>query len=591
MKRYLNLAICVAVLFFGFCAPAPKKAQAKFSIEDLCQKLSLRIKANGNVMPDDILYPKIAARNWSSVKVMVCMLEFRDVKTQLDPNFIKTRVQGKGTTDPSLEEYYTTNSNGTLKMDFGPEGVRPKWVRMPKALQSYTMSKFDYNCVPAVLNDAYNAAVASGLSPEDYDDDGNGKPDFFIMIFGGNSWTTGGNIPGDFMSSFDGMTWIMVGEDVLNTRGYDLKCSPITLYHEFGHCLGLADLYDHTYQKGSPVGGWDVMGDGVWRGYCGMFAFNREKLGWCQIKEIKDPGVYEVDDLDGSGQNKCLKIEIPGGANEYILIENRQRTDIGYCKSSPDSGLVFYHWNAGRAYTNDYNDTNPQKAIGIAVISLKQERYYPTANFSADSGRDRLDMSLSPDVASWFSMRKEVSLIFKNISKSGSTMTFELEYLKPIVPTIQVVKSVDFGVVRMGQTKTLPVNFFFTGKSPVRIDLEKDADWIDVDLNNFIGKDQNVEVTINTKELSLGAYKARIKYSNDFKSGAIDIAVQVRSVTGDTNADFVVDDTDVANFFACYGTTSDDLLYQPDCDFNDDNRIDFLDALLLSKYYGKDLRH
>lgn len=578
------------MLFVNVVMPSPTPARAKVSIDDFCNRLQKRIAENGNKIPEDILHPKIASKTWTQAKIMVCLLEFPDIKHQLEPEFVVSRVQGKGTNEPSLEEYYYTTSGGTFDIDFGP-GVKPVWVKMPKAMSSYTMKAFDTSCIPALLKDSVDAAYGSGLKAEDYDLDGNGLPDYFIMIYGGNSWTTGGRVPGDFMSSYDGLTWIMVGEDVLKNNNYDLQFSPITLYHEFAHCIGIWDLYDHNYKKPSPVGGWDVMGDGVWRGYCGMNAFNREKLGWCNIKEIKEPGIYTVYDLDSPGlDNKAYKIEIPGGVNEYIIIENRQRVDSGYCKSSPGSGLTFYHLNGNKKYVNDYNDTEPNKAIGIGVIYTKASRYFADAFFSQDCGRDSLDITQSADVASWFTDKKEISLVFKNISASGEKMTFELEIKKPIEPTIEVVKKLDFGNIRMGQKKTLPLNFFFTGKGGVRVDLSDDSDWLDTDYSSFVGKNQTVLVTIDARQLEIGNRTSMLKFQNDFRSGVVEIAVQVKSIMGDTNNDLVVDDFDVQTLFAAYNTKSDDMNYQPDCDFNEDNTVDFEDVLLLARYYGKDVR-
>ena len=588
--RKTAIFLTIAMLIAGIMLPAPTPAKTKITIDDYCNRLQKRIEENGNKMPEDILHPKIAAKTWTKVKIMVCLLEFPDIKHQLQPEFVVSRVEGKGTNEPSLEEYYSTTSGGTFDLDFGP-GVQPVWVKMPKAMSSYTMKAFDTSCIPALLKDSVDSAYNSGLKPEDYDMDGNGLPEYFIMIFGGNSWTTGGNVPGDFMTSYDGLTLIMMGEDVIKNKNYDLQLSPITFYHEFAHCMGICDLYDHEYKKPSPVGGWDIMGDGVWRGYCGMNAFNREKLGWCNIKEIKEPGIYTVMDLDSPGiDNKAYKILIPGGVNEYLIIENRQRVDAGYCKSSPGSGLVFYHLNGNREYVNNYNDTIPNKAIGIGVVYTKSSRYFADAFFSQDCGRDRLDITQSADVASWFTDKKEISLVFKNISAAGTKMTFELEIKKPIEPTIEVVNKLDFGNVRMGQKKTLPLNFFFTGKSGVRIDLSHEAKWVETDFDNFIGKNQTVMVTIDATQLDIGNHTCKLKFQNDFRSGNVEVVVQVKSVTGDTNSDLIVDDVDAQALFAAYGTKSDDISYQPDCDFNEDNAVDFEDVLLLAKFFGKDMR-
>lgn len=586
--RKTCLVMILAAFLLQIAVPVPKTAYAAADFGKYCNELDRFLKSNGNRVPQVPQSPATATKSWTKAKILVCLFEFPDVKPQLEPEFLISRVSGFGATEPSLEEYFDITSGGNFDIDFGP-GVKPVWLKMPKGIASYGTSITTCD-IAGVLYDSLKTAWESGLNPEDYDLDGNGMPEFFIMIFGGNSWTTGGRVPGDFMSGFNGMNWIMVGEDVLKNNKYDLKFSPITLYHEFSHCIGIWDLYDHTYKNYSPVGGWDIMGDGVWLGYCGMSAFHREKLGWLVIKDIKEPGIYTLDNLDSQTGTKCLRIPIPDSADEFIMIENRQRVDRGYCKSSPGSGLVFYHLNGRKDYTNEYNDTKAFTSPGIKMINGKPAKFHLNAFFSQDTGRDRLDISVSPDVSSWFTGKKEVSLIFKNISKASDKMSFELEYKKPALPTIEVQNALDFGVVRMGQTKIMPLNFFFTGKGGVRVDLEKDADWLDTNMNNFVGKDTNVEVIIDARQLSPGAYKARIKYVNDFKSGSVDVAVEVRSIMGDTNSDLVVDEKDIEIFFTCYGSKSDEIGYQAECDFNDDNLIDFDDFCLLSRYFGKDVR-
>ncbi len=578
----------LSAILLQIAIPCPKPAYAITDFGKYCSDLGQYLKKHDGKIPQVPQNPATATKTWTKAKILVCLFEFPDVKPQLDPEFLISRISGFGATEPSLEEYFHITSGGNFDIDFGP-GVKPVWLKMPRGIASYGTSMKTCD-IPGVLYDSMKTAWESGLAPEDYDLDGNGMPEFFIMIFGGNSWTTGGNVPGDFMSGFNGLNWIMVGEDVLKNNKYDLKFSPITLFHEFSHCIGIWDLYDHTYKNYSPVGGWDIMGDGVWLGYCGMNAFNREKLGWLNIRDVKDPGIYELDNLDSESGTKCLRIPIPDSADEFILVENRQRVDRGYCKSSPGSGLVFYHLNGRKSYTNEYNDTIAFESPGIKMINAKPAKFHLNAFFSQDIGRDRLDLSVSSDVASWFTGKKEVSLIFKNISKIGEKMSFELEYQRPIQPTIEVQKALDFGVVRMGQMKIMPLNFYFTGKGGVRIDLEKDADWLDTNMNNFVGKDTNVDVIIDARQLSPGAYKARIKYVNDFKSGAVDVAVEIRSIMGDTNSDLVVDEKDIEIFFGCYGAKSDEISYQAECDFNDDNMIDFDDFCLLAKYFGKDVR-
>ncbi|NTU60893.1 MAG: hypothetical protein HGA95_00965, partial [Caldiserica bacterium] len=118
--RRITIFLALVMLFVNVVMPSPMPARAKVSIDDFCNRLQKRIAENGNKIPEDILHPKIASKTWTQAKIMVCLLEFPDIKHQLEPEFVVSRVQGKGTNEPSLEEYYYKTSGGTFDIDFGP---------------------------------------------------------------------------------------------------------------------------------------------------------------------------------------------------------------------------------------------------------------------------------------------------------------------------------------------------------------------------------------------------------------------------------------------------------------------------------------
>lgn len=101
--------------------------------------------------------------------------------------------------------------------------------------------------------------------------------------------------------------------------------------HEFGHALGLPDLYDtiapenQVFAESQGIGSWDLMAAGTWNanGYVpGEFsAWSKVFLGWI------DPAVVSQDtdvmlsavELD---RNHGI-VKVPIGGDEYFLIENR----------------------------------------------------------------------------------------------------------------------------------------------------------------------------------------------------------------------------------------------------------------------------
>lgn len=97
-----------------------------------------------------------------------------------------------------------------------------------------------------------------------------------------------------------------------------------TIVHEFGHQLGLPDLYD-TYTGKVGVGGWDLMGYGQWMmsGYwpSAPGAWCRIYLGWDSPTEA-DEGTFTLAVDDSI-------LMVPLNGTEYLLIENRQRDPDG----------------------------------------------------------------------------------------------------------------------------------------------------------------------------------------------------------------------------------------------------------------------
>ncbi len=97
-----------------------------------------------------------------------------------------------------------------------------------------------------------------------------------------------------------------------------------TICHEFGHQLGLPDLYN-TNTGHVGVGGWDLMGYGQWimSGYwpSSLSAWSRVFLGWVTPSEVTD-GTFTLAYNDSV-------LKIPLNSSEYLLIENRQRDPDG----------------------------------------------------------------------------------------------------------------------------------------------------------------------------------------------------------------------------------------------------------------------
>jgi len=142
--------------------------------------------------------------------------------------------------------------------------------------------------------------------------------------------------------------------------------------HEFGHELGLPDLYD-TDGSSEGIGHWGVMASGSWtdNGETPAYfsAWSRYWLGWIDPIQITDDISNLVMEPIEDGGNVYL-LPIPGnwsGSEEYFLIENRQQ--MKYDLHLPGEGLLIWHideevinskWNS-----NSVNNDEEHKGVDL----------------------------------------------------------------------------------------------------------------------------------------------------------------------------------------------------------------------------------
>jgi M6 family metalloprotease-like protein len=145
-----------------------------------------------------------------------------------------------------------------------------------------------------------------------------------------------------------------------------------TMAHEFGHALGLPDLYDLAHERqaddSAGIGRWGLMGWGAhgWAGTDGpteLSAWSREKLGWVGVDNERlfvtatDTSVI-VDDIRRGGH--IVRVPLPtksdgvaGVAEEYLLLEYRSRAARFYGRGMPAGGLLIWHIRPQREDNTD----------------------------------------------------------------------------------------------------------------------------------------------------------------------------------------------------------------------------------------------
>ena len=128
--------------------------------------------------------------------------------------------------------------------------------------------------------------------------------------------------------------------------------------HEYGHLLGLPDLYN-TAVIGEPgagperdsagIGRWGLMGWGAsgWNGDDGpnsFSAWSRMQLGWSPVRDSEE--AEEEVRLEPAGQGGAIwRVQV--GKSESFLLEYRTREGTHYDRNIPGEGLLIWQLKGG----------------------------------------------------------------------------------------------------------------------------------------------------------------------------------------------------------------------------------------------------
>jgi M6 family metalloprotease-like protein len=201
--------------------------------------------------------------------------------------------------------------------------------------------------------------------PNSGDDDGSVDAVFIVLasvprnfLLGGATgvgWLGGGRFATDDLRRSGEPIYIEPGKGTIQ-QGRNYAETMGAMCHEYGHLLGLPDLYntDFLYKKdASPaedsagIGAWGLMGWGAlgWNGNDGpnsFCAWSRAQLGWIQVVETS----VQEQEIDLGNVNSGGNIfKVPMGPREYLLLVHRRRNGNYYDRHLPGEGLLIWHVN------------------------------------------------------------------------------------------------------------------------------------------------------------------------------------------------------------------------------------------------------
>lgn len=391
--------------------------------------------------------------NDNAYKVYVMLIEFQDLKfTHTREEFQALMNQTKYSVNGasgSVQEYFDAQCKGKFTFSFEVSPV----VTLSKGYAYY--GKDDEEGYDEKPQEAVREAC-NALDPEV---DFSKYTDIFLFYAGGNTADGGADADHiwphqstDYTFRYDGKTfnsYAMSSELMNNSRGTMEFTSIGTFCHEFGHTLGLPDLYDVDYEKS---GG---RADALWHSTSLMDGGNYNNDGKTppcfnaielEILGLAETEYLTVGDYVLEPQSTVKRVIRMDSSNsgEYFLFECRAAS--GWDRYIGGSGLLVYHIDkSGNAagYSENYKrnltaaqrwsynevNANPEHQCADLIEARAQSATgdidmlklffpYPFNSTSALSGRTEPALKLWNGDAADFSL--------SSIKKSGNNVNFSV---------------------------------------------------------------------------------------------------------------------------------------------------------------------
>lgn len=326
----------------------------------------------------------------TEVHSLVILMEYADTKfTMADPKAAFTDWLNKEGYNEhhavgSARDYYMAASNGQFAPTFDVAGV----VELPQT-SAYYVGNGKYATFGEALVYALDA-VDDEVDFSKYDFDGDGTVDTVYFIYAGYGQADTGDetTVWPHQSILQGMIGTKKSLDGVYVNPYatsqELKGGSHYYYkdgelagigtfcHEFGHVLGLPDLYDPNYNSQCITPNeWSIMDQGSYSGDSNcpplFSAYERWVCWWLEYDELEDMTSYEIPTIDQS--NKAYRVNINRGTttlqNEYFVIESRRQE--GWDLYLPNDGVLVWHINysANKWISNSVNSDKNKPGVYI----------------------------------------------------------------------------------------------------------------------------------------------------------------------------------------------------------------------------------
>ena len=359
-----------------------------------------------------------------NVRSVVILVNFKDNKfssaTPRDDfnRMLNERGYADNQAVGSAQDYYYACSNGQFKPQFDVYG--PYELDSVMAYYGTNVNDVDGNPAQMIVDACTKANKDVNFS--DYDLDNDGIIDNVFVYYAGYSeaegapsatvwphrWTVmpveiygaknGNTLSSRSQCTFDGKRvygYACTAE--LKGKTGSLMCGVGVFCHEFGHVLGLVDLY-HTQNSRKPtLNTWDIMDGGSYsdaqRTPPLFSAFERYVVGWETPRQILHPETVVLtqpsqdEEHKPDQQQSCLIADgkynfspASPSPSEYFVLEYRKKQ--GWDAFIPGEGLLIWHidFNRSKWTANTINNYDDRQQTYQSHMGVYLE--HPTLEYS-----------------------------------------------------------------------------------------------------------------------------------------------------------------------------------------------------------------
>ena len=453
------------------CLPHVRKsgqARSKIVRRMITKEASAALfRAENNKLGDESHQKVVPSSGTANIPVI--LINFKDTSATYTTGNFNSLLFGTG--NHSMKDYYEEVSYGKFSVSAGPSGV-VGWYTASKEHDYYGENDSSGNDKwPGDLVYEAVAAADTNVDFSAYDMDNDGYVDAVNVIHQGTDEAAGGKETDIWshrwtLSSakfFGNSHYGAYTTNDKNSKGNYVKVDDYTLEaekhsdgkqetvgvfaHEYGHALGLPDLYDTDYSS-EGNGDWTIMASGSYN-YVSVYgdrpahmdAGCKYYLKWVTPTQVTGTMENETITEASSTADVYKLVNKNLSSSEYFLVENRQKT--GFDVGLPGSGLLIWHIDQKTVFknisTNSVNDNEcyppsscSSKHYGVALVQADNNWDLEKGNNWGDNGdtypgsknNTKFTSTSSPNSKLYNGSNSLISIT--NISASGTNMTATL---------------------------------------------------------------------------------------------------------------------------------------------------------------------